>query len=106
MRMADSRARRSAHDGNGDIVAVCYLPGEHFPQRKELNLDSVILLEQTAPGRFERHTLESLTCDHVTCAIGDVYGTGRVDLVVGNFTLDAAADPVTVLKNLGRTKPK
>ncbi len=93
-------------DGDLDIVAVCYLPGEHFPQRKELNLDSVILLEQTAPGRFERHTLESLTCDHVTCAVGDVYGTGRVDLVIGNFTLDTAADSVTVLKNLGRTKAK
>jgi hypothetical protein len=93
-------------DGDLDIVAVCYLPGEHFPQRKALNLDSIILLEQTEPGRFERHTLASVECDHVTCAVGDVFGTGRVDLVVGNFTLDKTADSVTVLKNLGRAKAK
>ncbi len=93
-------------DGDFDIVAVCYLPGEHFPQRKALNLDSIIMLEQTEPGRFERHTLASIECDHVTCAVGDVFGTGCVDLVVGNFTLDKTADSVTLLKNLGRAKAK
>jgi hypothetical protein len=88
-----------------DIVAVSFLPGPRFRQRQELGLDSVILLEQTAPGRFVRHGLEKVTCDHVTCALGDLDGTGKIDLVVGNFALNESAKPaeaITIWKNLGR----
>jgi hypothetical protein len=85
-----------------DIVAVSYLPEEHFPQRREQNLDSIILLEQTKPGEFVRHTLASKSCDHVTCVLGDVFGTGRVDIVTGNFTLDKRAPSLLILKNLGK----
>jgi hypothetical protein len=94
--------------GNGrlDIVAVSYLPAEHFPQRDAMNLDSIILLEQTAPGKFVRHTLESKTCDHVTCVLGDVFGTGRPDLVTGNFTLNEQAESLVVFKNLGAVRDK
>lgn len=78
--------------GRPDIVAVSYLPPDAFPQRKSLGLDSVIYLEQTSPGHFERHTLESADCDHVTCAAGDVTGSGRMDFVVGNL-LGAPGQP-------------
>ena len=61
-----------------------------------------MILEQTAPGRFARHTLESVSCDHVTCAAGNVFGTGRADLVIGNFWLDKPAPSLTVWKNLGK----
>jgi hypothetical protein len=89
-------------DGKLDIVAVSYLPVEAFPQRDKLELDSIILLEQTTPGLFVRHTLEPKTCDHVTCVAGDVFGTGRPDVIIGNFTQNAATPALLVLKNLGK----
>jgi hypothetical protein len=92
-------------EGKLDIVAVSYLPGEHFPQRRSQNLDAIIYLEQTAPGEFVRHTLATTACDHVSCVAGDVFGTGRADLVAGSFTLDGNTDSLLVLRNLGPTKP-
>src|SRR5207248_4484511 len=77
-------------DGKPDIVAVSYLPAEEFPQRRAQQLDSVILLEQTAPGQFTRHALETGTCDHVTCAVGAWNGDGKMHLVTGNLTLTSA----------------
>ncbi len=93
-------------EGKLDIVAVSYLPTEYFPQRSDQNLDAIILLEQTAPGKFVRHTLASATCDHVTCVLGDVFGSGRVDVVTANFTLDKRAASLLILKNLGGAQGK
>src|SRR5207245_8819030 len=53
--------------GRKDIVGVNFLPIEGFRQRSEQKLDSVIYLEQVAPGRFVRHSLETVTCNHTTC---------------------------------------
>jgi hypothetical protein len=95
------RAVAADFDGDGmlDILAVSFLMEEGFPQRKEKDLDAVILLHQVAPGKFERHTLETRTCDHVSCAAGDIFHTGRVDFVTGNFVTGKDADSVTVWKN-------
>jgi hypothetical protein len=85
--------------GKLDIVAVSYLPADHFPQRRERRLDATIYLEQTVPGQFIRHSLETVTCDHVTCAAGDIFGTGKIDLVTGNLLFEPAAQAVTLWKN-------
>ena len=53
------------------------------------------------PGQFVRHSLEKPTCDHVTCAAGDLFGTGHVDLVTGNFTV-SPSPALTIWKNRGR----
>jgi hypothetical protein len=90
--------------GRTDVVAVSYLPAASFPEREKLKLDSVIFLQQTAPGTFVRHALETATCNHMTCAAGDLYGDGRAHLVTGDFTVDrqhALPQAVTVWKNLG-----
>jgi hypothetical protein len=90
-------------DGDLDIIAVSYLPEETFPPRGDLDLDSVVLLEQVRPGQFVRHSLEAGTCDHFTCAIGDWVGDGGVHLVTGNFNprpQRPAADGVVLWKNL------
>jgi hypothetical protein len=91
--------------GNGkkDIIAVSFLPEREFRQRKTMKLDGVVYLEQKKPGQFVRHALEKIKCNHVTCAVGDLVGDGRMHLVTGNFAgpgekLDSS---VTVWKNLG-----
>jgi hypothetical protein len=74
-------------DGDMDILATSFLPGRAFNDlRQQLRLDSILLLEQTAPGEFERHALESVAADHLTCDLGDYDGDGMVDLVIGNFS--------------------
>jgi hypothetical protein len=88
--------------GRPAVVAVSFLPANHFPDRRKRKADAVVVLEQTAPGKFERHSLATVDCDHVTCAVGDLYGTGRPDIVVGNFTSQATDLPVTIWKNMGR----
>jgi len=89
-------------DGHLDIVAVSCLPGEFFPNRAEQRLDSVLLLEQTAPGKFVKHSLETGTCDHFTCAAGAWNGDGKVHFVTGNFfqaNSQPQADVVTLWTN-------
>jgi hypothetical protein len=93
-------------EGKMDIVAVSFLPIEGFPQRVEKNVDSVVILEQTSPGVFARHRLESQTCYHVSCIAGDFYGTGRNDLLIGNFASpqDKHSSPITIFKSRGSQK--
>jgi hypothetical protein len=89
--------------GRKDVLAVSFLPRGVFPQQKEM--DSIVLLEQVERGKFVRHSLERGTCEHVTCAAGDLYGTGRIDFVTGHFNLQTTTgDSVSIWRNHGRTK--
>jgi hypothetical protein len=95
--------------GRKDIVAVSFLSAEGFPQRKSLQLDSVVLLEQTARGEFVRHSLETVACDHFTCAVGDIYGDGTPHLVTGSFSFDEAGkldQGVTLWENVVKKKSR
>jgi hypothetical protein len=89
-------------DGDADVVATSFLPEGPFPERETRGLDSIVVLEQTAPGRFERHTLETGSCDHASCALADVFGTGRLDLVVSNFGASKVEHLVGVWRNAGK----
>jgi hypothetical protein len=89
-------------DGNGlpDVAFVTFLPEQFFPERRNLRLDSVVLLEQTTKGNFVRHALETELCDHLSCAAGEVTGSGRPDLVIGNFLRGGPpASALTLLRN-------
>ncbi len=88
-------------DGDLDVVATSYLPAAQFKQREEKKLDAVVVLEQTAPGVFARHSLATNTCDYVSCALGDVFGTGSVDIVTGNFVDAQLEHALTIWKNKG-----
>jgi hypothetical protein len=89
--------------GRLDVAAVAFLPAEGFPQREKLELASVLMLEQTEPGRFDCHVLEKVTADRVSCVAGDLFGTGRPDLVTGTFAPGgAAAHSVEIWKNRGK----
>jgi hypothetical protein len=97
------RAVAADFRGNGkpDIVAVSFLPAAAYPQRTERHLDAVIYLEQKAPGQFVRHVLEMARCDHVTCAAGDIFGTGRIDWVMGHFCATPTEHALTLWKYQG-----
>jgi hypothetical protein len=95
--------------GRKDIVAVSFLSAEGFPQRKSLQLDSVVLLEQTARGEFVRHSLEAVACDHFTCAVGDIYGDGWPHLATGSFSFNEGSKMdhgVTLWENVLKKKSR
>jgi hypothetical protein len=85
-----------------DILAVSFLPADKFLDRAARKADAVVLFKQTAPGQFERHSLAIESCDAVVCAAADLYGKGRLDLMVGNFGSPTTDHPVKIWKNLGK----
>jgi hypothetical protein len=90
--------------GKLDIVAVSFLPESAYPQRKQRDLDAVLYLEQTKPGQFVRHSLETRTCDHLTCIAGDIFASGKVDLVTGTSSSTPAEHAITLWKNPGHIR--
>jgi hypothetical protein len=89
-------------DGDLDVVACAYVdlrpPGARAPQPRP-DQPSLVWLEQTAPGRFNRHTLEQ-GAYHVTMDVADYDKDGDIDLVVGHFRTPGAPW-LEVWENLG-----
>ena len=55
-----------------------------------------------------RHSLAKNDCDHVTCAVGDLFGDGRLHLVTGTFSLTKSPRPrdgLSLWKVLGPDRP-
>lgn len=76
-----------ASDGTMGIVSSSFLPlfdpGWSFTN----GLDSVIWMQETGAGQFQRYTLETGRMMHATLDLGDYDGDGDTDIAVGNFLL-------------------
>lgn len=72
-------------DDDLDIVAVGFMPSNLVANSAVADHDSIIFLEQTRAGEFERRSLERGTFLHAALEIGDFDGDGDADLAIGNF---------------------
>ena len=67
----------------------------------EKGLASIGWLEQVAPGKYVKRTLEAGLTRHPTMDAADYDGDGDIDLVVGNFTFGSGPMPwIEVWENL------
>jgi hypothetical protein len=98
------RAQAADLDGDGDMdVVACALVQFKDAAGATIrgsDIPSLVWLEQTAPGRFERHTLET-GAQHLSLDLADDDGDGDVDIVVAN-SLSRAEGFVEVWENVGR----
>ena len=71
-------------DGDIDVLAVAWLPAEVMPLSVRSGpLLSILCLEQTQPGVFVRHTLETGSPVYATLVLADFDNDGDLDFAVG-----------------------
>ncbi len=90
-------------DQDLDVLACAFIPGpEALGNHPGRPLDTLIWLEQTGDGDFQRHSL-STALGHVSIEAGDFNGDGRTDFITGSYFQSEAAPWMTVWWNTGPT---
>lgn len=90
-------------DGDLDIVAGAFLPRQLLGNTNLRSLDSLIVLEQTAPGKFERHRVLAGDFAYASLALDDLNADGFPEIILGVFQLrdeDAHRPAFRVLRNV------
>ncbi len=72
-------------DGDQDVIAVGLMPENLRANEQIPRHDSIVLLEQQAPGKFVRFSLERGNFVHAAIDVADMDGDGDLDLSVGNL---------------------
>lgn len=86
------------NDGDIDLVAGAFLPfsirnpGTFEDELKENPAPSLVWIEQTKPGEFEPHVLESGLYSHAAVTCYDLDGDGDQDILTGNFSLEGTME--------------
>ncbi len=71
-------------DGDLDVVAVSWLHDQLYPVGAASGpMDSIVYLEQSSPGKFERHRVEVGFPYHATLEAADFDADGDLDFAVG-----------------------
>jgi hypothetical protein len=88
-------------DADLDVVAVAFLPAKLRKQRSQSLSETLIWLEQTRPGAFDRQTLELGEAGHMTVLAADLDADGDTDLVVPNYAEQRTVvlEPLTIWWN-------
>jgi hypothetical protein len=83
------------NDGDMDIVAGAHISSDLRQSFSEdTRFDSLIWLEQTAPGKFARHPIEQVRYyGYYALNISDLDGDGDLDIVAGRHAAPDSKDP-------------
>lgn len=76
-------------DGDLDILASAFTG---LAEDRGANLPSLVWLEQTRRGHFERHTIAAGMPSYATLDAGDIDGDGDIDIVAGVFKLRSKSE--------------
>jgi hypothetical protein len=100
-----SHAKAGDLDGDGDldVVACALLAGGS--ETDESVLASLVWLEQVRPGTFERRTLAMGAPRYATLDLGDFDLDGDLDIVTGNFLIQARPSAWVEVWENQRKKP-
>jgi hypothetical protein len=91
-------------DGDLDLVSCAFIPPFNMEWPNAQLMETVVWLEQTSPGRYQRYFLELGTPFHPCGDLGDYDDDGDIDIVLGNFVMSANGNDIwefsiTVLEN-------